>query len=187
MRAAYCRADSDRRAPGHRDRRRAIFDQAKSPGKDSPARTAVVSAETKHLAVRATLSEHRGDAGRPDLARVDITPKPGMHVYAPGCEIHAGDASDSAAAVRRRPSDAVLSASRRLFLCATERACAGVQPARSGSCATSPSAKAASRRSPASLPSRITLKGTLDYQACDDKFCYLRTSVPLQWTVKIKR
>ena len=36
-------------------------------------------------------------------------------------------------------------------------------------------------------PSRLTIKGSLEYQACDDKFCYLPTSVPLQWTVKIKR
>ena len=35
--------------------------------------------------------------------------------------------------------------------------------------------------------SRLKLKGVLDYQACDDKFCYLPTSVPFEWTLKITR
>jgi hypothetical protein len=29
-----------------------------------------------------------------------------------------------------------------------------------------------------------TIKGTLRYQACDDKICYLPTTVPVQWAVK---
>ena len=47
--------------------------------------------------------------------------------------------------------------------------------------------EASDQKTSAPMPSRLTLKGTLDYQACDDKLCYLATSVPLQWTVKIKR
>ena len=43
------------------------------------------------------------------------------------------------------------------------------------------------RNMSAPMPSRLTLKATLDYQACDDRICYLATSVPLQWTVKITR
>ncbi len=33
--------------------------------------------------------------------------------------------------------------------------------------------------------SALTLKGTLDYQACDDKVCFSPQSVPLTWTVAI--
>src|SRR5258706_372248 len=30
---------------------------------------------------------------------------------------------------------------------------------------------------------QITIRGTLDYQACDDRMCYLPASVPFQWTL----
>jgi hypothetical protein len=33
---------------------------------------------------------------------------------------------------------------------------------------------------------RVTLSGTLDYQACDDKVCFNPQSVPLSWTVAVK-
>jgi cytochrome c biogenesis DsbD-like protein len=33
--------------------------------------------------------------------------------------------------------------------------------------------------------SQITIKGTLDYQACDDGVCYLPASVLFQWTLKV--
>ena len=31
----------------------------------------------------------------------------------------------------------------------------------------------------------LTLRGTLDYQACDDRVCYSPVSVPLSWTVTL--
>ena len=31
----------------------------------------------------------------------------------------------------------------------------------------------------------LTLRGTLDYQACDDRVCYNPVSVPLSWTVTL--
>jgi hypothetical protein len=33
---------------------------------------------------------------------------------------------------------------------------------------------------------RLTIAGTLDYQACDDKVCFIPQSVPLSWTVELK-
>ena len=32
----------------------------------------------------------------------------------------------------------------------------------------------------------LSLTGTLEYQACDDKICYNPAAVPLSWTVEIK-
>ena len=32
----------------------------------------------------------------------------------------------------------------------------------------------------------LTLTGSLEYQACDDRLCYNPMSVPLSWTVKLK-
>jgi hypothetical protein len=31
----------------------------------------------------------------------------------------------------------------------------------------------------------MTIKGSLDYQACDDRMCYLPASVPFQWTLTV--
>ena len=32
----------------------------------------------------------------------------------------------------------------------------------------------------------ITIEGSLDYQACDDKLCFNPVSVPLSWTLSLK-
>jgi hypothetical protein len=46
----------------------------------------------------------------------------------------------------------------------------------------------ASRDSQAALKgvSSLTIKGVLNYQACDDKICFSPQSVPLSWTVNLK-
>ena len=33
----------------------------------------------------------------------------------------------------------------------------------------------------------ITITGTLDYQACDDRVCYLPRSLPVSYTVRLRR
>jgi hypothetical protein len=45
---------------------------------------------------------------------------------------------------------------------------------------TRPQAQAAFRGKPS-----LTLTGTLDYQACDDKLCFNPVSVPLSWTLAL--
>lgn len=32
----------------------------------------------------------------------------------------------------------------------------------------------------------VTIKGTVRYQACDDKICYLPKTVPIEWTLVVK-
>ena len=34
---------------------------------------------------------------------------------------------------------------------------------------------------------KLTIKGSFDYQACDDKICFQPTSVPVEWTVKVRK
>ena len=160
-------------------------DKAKSPRKDSPANTAVVSADTKHLAVRATLSDTEVTPGATISLAIDITPKPGMHVYAPGAKY-----TPVTLQIQPQPfvtaGEAVYPPAEDYFFAPlNEHAQVYSQPFRLVRDITI--GEVSQPKKPASLPSRITLKGTLDYQACDDKFCYLRTSVPLQWTVRIKR
>jgi hypothetical protein len=35
--------------------------------------------------------------------------------------------------------------------------------------------------------SSLTIKGVLNYQACDDKLCFTPQSVPLTWTVTLRQ
>jgi hypothetical protein len=35
--------------------------------------------------------------------------------------------------------------------------------------------------------SSLTLKGTLTYQACDERICFSPQSVPLTWTVAVRQ
>jgi hypothetical protein len=46
----------------------------------------------------------------------------------------------------------------------------------------------ASRDAQAALKGKteITISGTLDYQACDDKVCFNPQSVPLSWTIAVR-
>jgi hypothetical protein len=32
----------------------------------------------------------------------------------------------------------------------------------------------------------VTIEGTLRYQACDDRMCYVPKSVPLKWTIQVQ-
>jgi hypothetical protein len=32
----------------------------------------------------------------------------------------------------------------------------------------------------------LTVKGSLEYQACDDKICYNPESIPLSWTLTLR-
>jgi hypothetical protein len=34
---------------------------------------------------------------------------------------------------------------------------------------------------------RITIEGTLEYQACDDKICYLPVTVPVGWQFEVSQ
>jgi hypothetical protein len=153
-----------------------------NPRKAPPANAAVVSADTKHVEVRATLSDIEVTPGARISVAVDITPKARMHVYAPGGKY-------TPVTLRIHPQPFVKAhevvyppAKDYFFEPLNEHVQVYSEPFRLVLDVSIGDPKMA-----APMASRLTLKVTLDYQACDDKFCYLATSVPLQWTVKIKR
>ena len=153
--------------------------------KDPPARGAVVSADTKHVAVRATLSDTEVTPGARISVAVEITPRARMHVYAPGAKY-------TPVTLQIQPQPFVKAhdvvyppAEDYFFEPLNEHAQVYSEPFRLVLDVTI--GEVSDQKMSAPMPSRLTLKGTLDYQACDDRFCYLPTSVPLQWTVKIKR
>jgi len=141
-----------------------------------------VSADTKHVEVRATLSNAEVTPGARISVAADITPKSRMHVYAPGAKY-------TPVTLRIEPHPFVTAhevvyppAKDYFFEPLKEHAQVYSEPFRLVLDVT-----IGERKTSAPMPSRLTLKAALDYQACDDKFCYLPASVPLQWTVKIKR
>jgi hypothetical protein len=116
---------------------------------------------------------------------LDIKPGPGMHVYAPGAKGYRSIALTIAAQpgiralpVQFPPSEVYLfkplnervPVFQKPFTLVQEVILEGTQQAQ------------------AALRGResLTLAGTLEYQACDDKQCFNPASIPLSWTVGLK-
>ena len=135
--------------------------------------------------VRATLSDTEVTAGARIAVAVDITPKARMHVYAPGAKYTPVTLQIQPQPFVKAHDVAYPPAEDYFFEPLNEHAQVYSKPFRLVLDVTI--GEVSDQKMSAPMPSRLTLKGTLDYQACDDKFCYLATSVPLQWTVKIKR
>ena len=116
---------------------------------------------------------------------IDIRPRQGMHVYAPGA------ASYRVVALKLDPDPLLMPRSIEYppheiydFKPLDERVPVFQKPFRliqELSIATSREARAALAAS-----STMTIRGTLEYQACDDKICYLPNSVPVTYTISVK-
>lgn len=129
--------------------------------------------ETKHL----TLTVSSGPVTGSRMAlHVDVTPQPGMHVYAPGQPGYIAielkldpDAPVTAAGKAKYP------AGEKLFMPALkETQLVYGKPFRLTQDVT---LRSNDRTAP------LTIKGTLRYQACDDTICYKPATVALSWIV----
>ena len=142
--------------------------------------------ETAHLEIVATQSNPDISVGSRFHLALDITPKPGMHVYAPGASELGyrvvGLRLDSPHYLRLlppaypeseiyhfEPLDERVPVYQRPFRLVQEMVVEG-----------SPEAAATLAEIDA-----VTLTGRLDYQACDDKVCFNPESVPLTWTIAV--
>jgi peroxiredoxin len=116
---------------------------------------------------------------------LEITPKPGVHVYAPGAKDYRVVGLDivsqpflRADAVRYpaseiyhfRPLDERVPAYQKRFRLVREVVLDG-----------QPQAQAAYRGQES-----LTISGTLEYQACDDKVCFNPVALPLSWTIGLR-
>jgi DsbC/DsbD-like thiol-disulfide interchange protein len=108
---------------------------------------------------------------------VDVTPKPGMHVYAPG------NADYIPITVKLNPADAVKAGKvvypkSDVMTLADEKVSVFQKPFRLTQDVTlDKSAKPGST---------IAVAGTVQYQACDDRVCYPPESAPVSWAVTVK-
>jgi hypothetical protein len=137
---------------------------------------APTTTETPHLVITTSVSPAAARGGKIAL-RVDVAPKPKMHVYSPGQEGYIAvtltlDADPAIAAAKAQyPAGEKL-----LMPLLNETQLVYSKPFRITQDVTV-KARAAGAH---------TVKGTLRYQACDDKVCYLPKSVRLEWNTAIQ-
>src|SRR5262249_7194639 len=112
---------------------------------------------------------------------VDISPKPRMHVYAPGSKYRP-------IAITIEPQQALTIEETRYpraesyyFKPLKETQPVYQAPVRLQVGTTIGQIEPSSTRA----DSTITIAGALDYQACDERVCYLPESIPLRWTMKV--
>lgn len=137
--------------------------------------------ETKHLKFTVSVAPRVVSAGDRLTLTVDVAPKPRMHVYAPGSKYRpikitiepqpaltieqtAYPRAESYYFKPLKETQPVYQAPFRLQVGMT---IGDIAPSLAGTDST------------------ITIAGALDYQACDDRVCYLPESIPLRWTMKV--
>lgn len=144
----------------------------------------LVSATTPHLAVTAAIADRQLAPGRRTTIVADVTPGPAMHVYAPG--------RHSYQVVRlviepqpwltthatRYPASSLY-----YFAPLDERVEVYTDTFRLQQDVTVRATKDAVSRLAGQRS--LTLRGRLEYQACDDKICYAPAVVPLEWNVDL--
>ena len=143
-----------------------------------------ISKSTRHLAFTATLAPDIVTPGTKMSLAVDVKPKNGIHVYAPGTQYR-----PIAIAIEPNPALAVDQVVyprpvSYLFKPLNESVLVYERPFRltlGMTVAGTPAQLAAL------TASRLTIKGQLTYQACDATVCYLPVSMPLEWRVTIAR
>ena len=141
--------------------------------------SAQTTTETNHLRVSASASADRLRPGQRVALTLDVELNPNMHVYAPSVEgyipiewsIAPNEAIVAQPVVTPRPQ--------MLHLEALDE----TLPVYSGrfklkrDIALAPGAK---------VKGAVTIEGTLRYQACDDRMCYVPKSVPVKWTLQVQ-
>ena len=144
-----------------------------------------VSRTTPHLAVVAKLSQDTIAPGDTITIQADVTPKRGMHVYAPGSMYRVVAVAIQPDALIRVHDPVYPPATPYVFKPLNETVLVYSAPFRILLDVTA--GETASAAATLRARSRLTIKGSLNYQACDDSVCYLPQSVPLEWTAGIKR
>jgi hypothetical protein len=144
-----------------------------------------VSATTAHLTMSASISDAVAAPGARLAIVVNVTPKPGMHLYAPGQHDYQVVKLTIDPQPWLRPHDTIYPASQIYhFKPLNERVEVFMKPfliRRDLTLLATPEAQ--------KLLSGITtvsITGALEYQACDDKLCFNPARVPISFVVALK-
>ena len=150
-----------------------------------PARSAPqpISRSTPHLKFTATISPVVVVPGSRMSIAVDVIPKRGMHVYAPGTQYRPVKIVVLPDPLLRVHDGVYPKPTHYLFKPLNEDVLVYDTPFRLAVDVIAGDSDTARAR----LRGRtdFTIRATLDYQACDDRLCYLPASVPFQWTIHV--
>ena len=132
----------------------------------------------KHLTITATSSAATAAPASKVSLFLDITPNPGIHVYAPGAKDYLPIAVTidphpgvTVGAVKYPKSDTMVFDGERVPV--YQKAFRLVDEV--------------SLASSLKTTDTMTLTGTVKYQACDDHVCYFPASVPVSWSIKLRK
>jgi DsbC/DsbD-like thiol-disulfide interchange protein len=141
---------------------------------------------TKHLSVATSTSTPSVAPGGRVALVVEITPKPNMHVYAPG------QPDVIPISLTLKPSEATTAqpvqfppAEKLEVKELGDTQLVYSRPFRLVQDLAIPASRSLIKRA-ASRDASLTFNGVLKYQACDNTICYAPVSVPLTWTVALK-
>jgi hypothetical protein len=147
---------------------------------------AATRVRTDHIEIRTQVREDSVAPGAAFALVLNITPRSRIHVYAPGAtdyrviELEMTPVHGVTFRPVQFPPAEIYE-----FVPLNERIPVYQKPFQLIQSVTvdASSANAGQRRDGDSL----TIKAALNYQACDDRICFPPVSVPLSWTVKMKR
>ncbi len=140
---------------------------------------------TDHLDLRTYPSDATVALGTRFTLAFDVTPKRGMHVYAPGASNYRIVGVNIAPQAHVRTSQIRYPASEIYHFKPLNERVPVYQKAFTLLVDVVPEATADARKAFAGR-SDLVISGTLDYQACDDKICYNPVSLPLSWKVAMQ-
>ena len=136
-----------------------------------------------HATILSSPPDVSGKAGAKLALFVDVTPKPGIHVYAPGTN----DYIPITVKLNAQPAikaGKITYPKSEIVSIADEKVPVFQKPFRIvQDVEIDPSREAASTLKDMQT---MTITGTLNYQACDDKLCFNPQTVPLSWTINLK-
>ena len=132
--------------------------------------------ETAHLTISTSATPEAANAGAKITLAADVTPKPGMHVYAPGQDgfISVALTVDPGPAYATTGKAKYPEPERIVIPEINESQLVYNKPFRITQDITLAQKSGAAP---------LTIKGAIRYQACNDKICFLPTTVPVTWTI----
>ena len=130
-----------------------------------------------HATILSSPSEVSGKAGAKLSLFVDVAPKPGIHVYAPGSKDYI-PITVKLTPLSQLKSGKVQYPKAEIMTFADERVPVFDKPFRLTQDVTLDKSL-----KPGAM---VVVEGTVSYQACTDKVCYPPESAPVTWTVVVK-
>lgn len=150
---------------------------------DAPVQA--TQASTEHLDLRTYPSDASVAPGSRLTLALEVTPKRGMHVYAPGASNYRVIALNIAPQPGVRTMPLRYPASEIYHFVPLNERVPVYQKPFTLRMDVVPEVTAEARKMLAGK-NELAITGTLEYQACDDKICYNPVSLPLAWTVALK-